>query len=100
MKNRPAQFMGVSAKKMAKEITTADASGLGARVKSWPARTKGFYGDVRAEMKKVTKPSAKEVRSMTGVVIVTVALFGIYFWLIDTVFGFGIESLLNYLIGR
>jgi preprotein translocase subunit SecE len=85
--------------KTAETHTTGD-EGIGSRVKSWPARTKGFYGDVRAEMKKVTKPSAKEVRSMTGVVMVTVALFGIYFFLIDRILGFGIESLLQYFITR
>lgn len=69
-------------------------------MKSLPRRTKGFYRDVRAEMKKVTKPSAKEVRSMTGVVLVTITLFGVYFWLIDSIFGLGIERMLHYFITR
>src|SRR5437588_720794 len=42
-----------------------------ATVKSWPQRIKGFYNDVRTEMKKVTTPSLKEVRATTTVVIIT-----------------------------
>ena len=36
------------------------------RIRSWPQRTKGFYTDVRMEMKKVTTPSFKEVRATTN----------------------------------
>jgi preprotein translocase subunit SecE len=53
------------------------------KVKAWPTQVKGFYHDVRTEMKKVTSPSRKEVQSTTAVVIVTVFLFGLFFWLID-----------------
>jgi preprotein translocase subunit SecE len=53
------------------------------KVKLWPAQVKSFYNDVRTEMKKVTSPSRNEVQSTTGVVIVTVFLFGAFFWLID-----------------
>jgi preprotein translocase subunit SecE len=69
---------------------------FGARLKSWPQRTKGFYNDVRTEMKKVTTPSRKEVQATTVVVIITVFLFGAYFWVIDTVIGHGIDRLLRY----
>ena len=54
-----------------------------AKIKAWPAQWKSFYNDVRTEMKKVTSPSRKEVQSTTAVVIVTVFLFGAFFWLID-----------------
>jgi len=54
-----------------------------AKVKAWPAQWKSFYNDVRTEMKKVTSPTRKEVQSTTAVVIVTVFLFGAFFWLID-----------------
>ena len=49
-------------------------------MKSWPQRIKTFYTDVRTEMKKVTTPSRKEVQATTVVVIITVFLFGAYFW--------------------
>ena len=44
-------------------------------------------------MKKVTTPSFKEVQATTVVVIITVFLFGAYFWLVDLVIGRGIDSL-------
>ncbi len=53
------------------------------RMKSWPQRVKTFYSDVRMEMKKVTAPSRKEVQATTVVVIITVFLFGAYFWVVD-----------------
>ena len=61
----------------------AAAGDFGDRIKSWPQRIKGFYSDVRTEMKKVTTPSYKEVRATTIVVIITVFIFGAYFAVID-----------------
>ena len=64
-------------------------------LKAWPQRAKTFYNDVRTEMRKVTTPSRKEVQGTTTVVIITVFLFGIYFWLLDTVFGKTLDHLLR-----
>ena len=69
---------------------------FGDRVKSWPQRAKNFYNDVRTEMKKVTTPSRKEVQGTTVVVIITVFLFGAYFWAVDLVIGQAIDRLLRY----
>jgi preprotein translocase subunit SecE len=82
-------------KRMAKSIAVADG-GFGGRVKSWPERTKVFYNDVRTEMKKVTAPSLKEVQATTAVVIITVFLFGVYFWAVDNIIGRGVDSLFRY----
>ena len=71
-----------------------------ATVKSWPQRIKGFYNDVRTEMKKVTTPSFKEVRATTTVVIITVFLFGLYFWAVDSVIGRAIDWVLRSLTHR
>ncbi len=76
--------MGVETKRMSKSIAAADDS-FGGRVKSWPERIKSFYNDVRTEMKKVTAPTFKEVQATTAVVIVTVFLFGVYFFVVDTI---------------
>ncbi len=59
-------------------------------------RTKRFLEDVRTEMRKVTTPSAKEVRATTTVVIITVFIFAFYFWLVDAIMGYGIERLLHW----
>jgi preprotein translocase subunit SecE len=36
-------------------------------------------------MRKVTTPSRKEVEATTIVVIITVFIFGVYFWVVDSV---------------
>ena len=59
-------------------------------------RTKRFLEDVRTEMRKVTTPSAKEVRATTAVVIITVFIFAIYFFAVDQVMGYGIDRLLQW----
>jgi preprotein translocase subunit SecE len=51
-------------------------------------------------MKKVTAPSFKEVRATTTVVIITVFLFGLYFWIVDNTIGSGINHLFKYLTHR
>ena len=61
------------------------------RIKTWPEQIKTFYNDVRTEMKKVTAPSLKEVQATTAVVIITVFLFGLYFFVIDNVIGKGVD---------
>jgi preprotein translocase subunit SecE len=87
---------------MAKSATAAgfaDDSFAG-RLKSFPQRTKSFYTEVRTEMKKVTTPTRKEVQATTVVVIVTVFLFGAYFWIVDTVLDRSMGNLLRYLTHR
>jgi preprotein translocase subunit SecE len=59
----------------------------------------GFLSDVRAEMRKVVAPSRKEVQVTTSVVIVTVFLFGAFFFVVDWVFRVGINGLLTKLGG-
>ena len=91
--------MGVETKKMANSIATAGGD-FGDRIKSWPERIKSFYSDVRTEMKKVTSPSRKEVQGTTTVVIITVFLFGLYFWLVDLAISQSLERMLHYLSRR
>ena len=71
----------------------APDSGFGGTIKSWPERIKSFYTDVRTEMRKVTAPGRKEVQATTTVVIITVFLFGLYFFIIDNVIGRGVDLL-------
>jgi preprotein translocase subunit SecE len=93
--------MGVETKRMAKAIAAAAGDeGFGGRLKSWPERIKTFYNDVRTEMRKVTTPSFKDVRATTTVVIITVFLFGLYFWIIDNTIGSAINWLFKYLTHR
>jgi len=78
----------------------AAESGFTGQVKSWPQRVKTFYNDVRTEMKKVTTPSRKEVQATTMVVIVTVFIFGAYFWVVDTAIAHTLDTVLRRLSGR
>ena len=70
------------------------------RLKSWPQQIKAFYNDVRTETKKVTTPSLKEVQSSTAVVIITVFIFGVFFFLVDNVIGGSLNWLLRTLEHR
>jgi len=81
-------------------ITATQTGSLTERLKSWPQRLKTFYSDVRTEMKKVTTPNRKEVQSTTVVVIITVFLFGLYFFVIDQILSTSIDRLLRYFTHR
>ena len=72
---------------MAKAIAASagDDNSFISQVKGLPERIKSFYGDVRNEMRKVTVPNRKEVEATTIVVIICVAIFGVYFWIVDSV---------------
>ena len=62
---------------------------------SWPEQTRSYIEEVKAEMRRVTWPSWKQVRATTGVVIAAVFLFAAYFWLIDIFVNAGITKLIN-----
>jgi preprotein translocase subunit SecE len=80
--------------------TMTEQNALVTTVKAWPERTKTFYNDVRTEMRKVTAPSWKEVRATTTVVVITVAIFALYFFVIDFVIQHGVTALFNFFKGR
>jgi preprotein translocase subunit SecE len=73
--------------------TMTEQNALVTTVKSWPERTKTFYNEVRTEMRKVTAPSWKEVRATTTVVVITVAIFALYFFVIDFIIQHGVTAL-------
>jgi preprotein translocase subunit SecE len=54
------------------------------RLKAYPDRWHSFLHDVRVEMRQVTWPTRHEVITTTFVVIVAVAFFGIFFFLVDS----------------
>jgi preprotein translocase subunit SecE len=76
--------------------TAVEQNAITTAVRSWPERIKSFYNDVRTEMRKVTSPSRKEVQGTTTVVIITVFLFGLYFWLVDLAISNSLERMLHY----
>ena len=62
-------------------------------------QARGFLTDVRAETRKVVTPSRKEVQATTSVVLVTVGVFALYFWVVDAVLTLGLNQLLSKLVG-
>ena len=81
---------------MAKTAVVSAQPNFVEQVKSLPARIKSFYGDVRNEMRKVTTPTRKEVQATTVVVVVTVFIFGVYFWVVDGVIGKSLDGIFKY----
>ena len=66
----------------------------GGAISTWGNFTR-FLSDVRAEMKKVVTPTRKEVQSTTTVVIVTVFIFGFFFWVTDSIFSRALQAILH-----
>ncbi|EFM11508.1 MULTISPECIES: preprotein translocase subunit SecE [Paenibacillus] len=54
-----------------------------AKLKQGFGTTFSFFADSWAELKKVRWPSRKELTSYTIVVLVTIILVTIYFWVLD-----------------
>ena len=58
-------------------------SDLTGKVTSSLAEMREFIHYTRVEMKQVTWPTREDVVSTTWVVVVTVAFFGVFLWLVD-----------------
>jgi len=50
----------------------------------WLNRMRSFLTDVRGELKRTSFPSNQEVQGTTTVVIVTVFIFAVFLWVVDT----------------
>jgi preprotein translocase subunit SecE len=60
-----------------------DEGGVLSRPTAGWDRARTFLTDVRAEMKRVTWPTKREVYATTVVVILVSVFFGLYLWLVD-----------------
>lgn len=54
-----------------------------------------YFREVKSEMKKVIWPSRKQVVNNTAVVIAAVVIIGIFIWVLDAVFQFGIFNFIK-----
>jgi len=77
-------------------VAQIDDKSIGGKLKAWPARGKNFLSDVRTELRHVTTPSRKEVQATTVVVVITVALFGLYFWGVDLLISNAMNMILKH----
>ena len=75
---------------------TGAAAGVGEKVTGTIANTREFLHDVRVEMKQVTWPNREDVISTTGVVIATVAFFGVFLAIVEWIAQKGLDRLLTY----
>lgn len=62
-------------------------------------RTSQFVRDTRAEMRRVSWPSANEVKNTTIITLIAVIFFAIYLFGVDRVWSFLIEHLRTWLGG-
>ena len=58
-----------------------------------------FVRDTRAEMRRVSWPTAKEVKNTTIITLIAVVFFAVYLFAVDRVWGFLIERLRGWLGG-
>jgi preprotein translocase SecE subunit len=79
--------MAQAAKLSKEETGGAGASfsvpGPVSKLAEYPRRLKQFLHETRVEMRQVNWPSRQDVWSTTAVVTVTVAFFGVFFFLTD-----------------
>ena len=73
----------------------AEKTSLTTRMAAWPAETKNYFEELHLEMKRVTWPPWKQVRSTTAVVIVAVFAFAAYFEVVDSIVGRAIQKLFD-----
>jgi preprotein translocase subunit SecE len=63
-------------------------------------RLREYFGEVRAEMKKVTWPGKQEIYSTTVMVILTTFLFAGYFAICDSAFQVMVSRILDHFLHR
>jgi preprotein translocase subunit SecE len=89
---------GSMATKTALASNKSEPNALDRAKGSWQEFTH-FLTDVRGEMRKVVTPSRKEVEATTTVVLIAVFLFGLFFFVVDKIFDFGLLELMHRLGG-
>jgi preprotein translocase subunit SecE len=77
------------------QVQEGDQDNFMQRVSAWPVQVKTYFEDLQNEMRLVTWPSWKQVRSTTTVVIVAVFMFAAYFMVIDQVVESAIQKIFN-----
>ena len=55
------------------------------KVQSWPGRLRSYIDGLEREMRLVTWPSRAQVQSTTVVVLVTVLVFAVFFFVVDSI---------------
>ena len=69
------------------EETKAKTPGLIARIGKW-------FRELKSECRKIVWPTREQTVNNTLVVLASVVIIGIFIWVLDIVFGLGIQTLL------
>ena len=59
------------------------------------SRIKNWFVDMKAEFKRVVWPSFKKIKQNTLIVLIFVLLVGAIIWILDWLFGWGLQALIN-----
>ena len=95
----PAETAGDRAAAATRPARQTRSSGAGPRNAGFFDRAGGFWRDVRAELKRVTWPTLKEVQNTTVITIIAVIFFAAYLWAVDMGLAKVIEGLTKLLGG-
>lgn len=60
------------------------------------ARIGKWFRELKSECKKIVWPTRQQTLNNTGVVIACCIVVGVFIWVLDAVFQFGIRSLLSF----
>ena len=71
------------------EETKAKKPGLFARIGKW-------FRELKSECRKIVWPTREQTVNNTLVVLASVVIIGIFIWVLDFVFGLGIQTLLTH----
>jgi len=74
------------------------AAELEVKKSNWLESTREYLTDVRAEMRRVTWPSRKQVESTTLIVILSVFAFALYFEIIDKILQNTVQRAYQFLV--
>ncbi len=78
-----------------KDKTPAKKSGKSKDQKKQPNKVAKYFKDLKSEFKKVVWPTKKQLINNSTVVLVTIAIIGIFVGLLDTGLGFLLKFLLS-----
>lgn len=73
----------------------AETKSITEKAAGWPQAIKNYVQELQMEMRLVTWPSWKQVRSTTAVVIAAVFAFAVYFFVVDFAVNNTITKLFN-----
>ena len=60
------------------------------------SRIRNWFRELKSEVKKIVWPTRQQTVNNTLVVIACVIIVGIFIWIIDILFGLGVQTLLSF----